>query len=502
MAELIPGTTPQGLLNLIQTNWLVRVFYDALRPFSYFRLDARQEKLVPGTGQTATYSKLGNFNVDLAPLATALATPPVATFSSEQYTAKPEHFANSFVFDGMTAYVQSVGSTFMQGISRLAEWAGRTQSRKARQAIYKYGGGSAISRRQQVATNTVMLLNTLAGFRQANTVSGLVPVSSTTALDISIGGTANTVTGVAPINALYPDGPGAITLGTPLAGTVTAQTPVTALNGPKIFRPNARASSELIVATDNPTVQDLMSMRTRMFDLGIPKHPDNTFHLHADAVFLQLLSKDDQWKTATQAMGPSDAFGVPGGTHLPLLGLTIFETNDSPAVGRGQEVAVGSLTGGPGGSTGVEPSGAVGSPGSSSSMQDLGLDVKNSTGIPIRRAVMTGANALIETYVDIMDYWAVNGIRKIADVSSYVSQYAMGGTGFTFFAFEVEGWIVIILPALDPRQLQTTITIARTFDYTLDTDLTATTGGNNGTALNQNVPLKRAAVMEYSFVGA
>jgi hypothetical protein len=501
-AELIPGSTPQGILNLIQTNWLVRQIYDALRPFSYFRQDARSETLQPGTGQTATYSKLGVFNVDLAPLATALATPPLATFSSEQYTARPEHYANSFAFDGMTAYTQ-IGSSFQQGVSRLGEWAGRTQSRKARQAIFKYGAGTAYTRRAQVTTNTVLLLNTLAGFRHANTVSGLVPVSSTTPLDITIGGTANTVTGVTPINPIYPDGPGAVTLGTALAGNVAAQTQVLALNGPKIFRPNARTTSETIIATDNPTVQDLMSMRTRMFDLGIPKFAlTNSYHLHADAAFMQLLSKDDQWKTSTQGMGPSDAFGVPGGTHLPLLGLTLFETNDAPAVGRGEEVAVGSLTGGPSGTTGVEPSGAAGAPGSSSSMRDLGLDLKNSSGIPIRRAVMTGANAFIDTSINIMDYWEKNGVRKIADVSSYVGQYQMSGSGMQFFAFEIEGWICIILPALDPRQLQTTITVARTFDYTLDTDLTAAAGGNNGTALNQNVPLKRAAVMEYSFVGA
>lgn len=502
MPELIPTATSQSVLALIQNNFLLRKFVDGIRPHSRYRRDARREKLQPGTGQTATMSKIGVFGVDLAPLPTALANPPVATFNTEQYTASPLPYGQSFVIDGPTNYVQG-GDLPKMGANRLAEWAGRTQSRLARGKLFAgYGGGTAITRRQQVATNTVLLLNTLAGFRHSNGPTGLRPVSASTALDILIGATPNTVTGVTPINANYPDGPGTITLGTALAGTVNAQTVVTALNGPQIARPNARTSTETIVAGDKPTVTDILAMKARMFDNGIPAHDDGTYHIHCDASFMVLLAQDPLWVSATQGMGPADAWGDPGGRHLPMLGVTIYETPDSPALARGLEVQVGSLTGGPGGTTGVEPSGAAGAPASSRSMQDIGLDVVNSGGVRIRRAIMTGGEILVETYVDIMDYWERNGIRKIADVTPNLAQYQMSGGGMAFFAAEVEGWVMTILPALDPRQLVTTMTVQATFDYTLTTDLTSASGGNNGIASNQNVPLKRAQVLEYSYNGA
>lgn len=501
MAELIPGTTPAGVLALIQTNWLVRQFMDALRPHSYYRNDARRKRLEPHSGQTATYSKLGNFTVDLAPMPTALGVPDVATFSTEQYTSKPQHFSRSFALDGPTAYVEA-GDLAEQGSQKLGEWAGRTQGRIARGALYSaYAGGIAITRRQQVATETILLLNTLSGFRFANSASGLVPVSSTTPLDITINGVANTVTGVTPINTLYPNGPGIITLGTALAGTVAAQSIVKALNGPFLMRAAARTSTETLTTADIPTVQDLLTMRARLSDNSVPVHDDGTYHLHCDASFMLLISKDTQWTSATQGMGPSEAFGgTPGGQYLPLLRLTIFESPDSPALARGLEVAVGSTTGGPGGTTGVEPSGAAGAPVSSKSMQDVGIDTKNSSGVAIRRAIMTGKQLLIETYVDIMEYWGTAGVRKLADITDNVAQYQAGSQ--IFIAGEVDGWVMSWLPATDVRQLVNTMNVQATFDYVPDTDLTSDSGGDNGTALNQRVPMKRAAVLEYSFAFA
>lgn len=502
MPELIPAATPQSILALIQNNYLLKGFHDAMRPWSRYRRDAKRQRLEPHTGQTATHSRIGTFNADLAPLATALGDPPVATFNTEQFTAAPIPYGLSFVVDGPTAYVQG-GDYVLQGCKGLAEWAGRTQSRLARGKLFAgYGGGTAITRRQQVAGNTVLLVNTLAGFRFRNGPTGMQAVSGSTPLDILIGATPNTITGVTPINNNYPDGPGALTLGTALGGTVTAQTVVTALNAPYAQRPNARTSTETIVVTDLPKVIDLMTMRSRLFDNAVNPHADGTFHLHCDASFMLCLVQDPQWATVTQGMGPSDAWGEPGGTRIPMLGLTIFEVPDSPGPARGEEVLVGSLTGGPSGTTGVEPSGAAGTPASSRSMRDVGLDTRNSAGLGIRRAIMTGGELLIETYVDIPLYWSAIGIRKIADVNPNVSQYQMSEGGMKFFAAETEGWLMVFLPALNPLQSFMKISVQATFDYTLATDLTSAAGGNNGPNDNQKVPLKRAIALEYSFAGA
>ncbi len=495
--EQIPTSVPPGVFALIQKDYLQRKYYDALRPHSYYRNDANRKRLEPHTGQTATWSKLGFLPVDLLPLPTALANPPEATFSTEQFSAKPLPYGQSFRVDGPTLYAQG-GDYVVQGTRGLAEWAGRTQCRIARGKLFSgYLGGTSIVRRAQVTGNTVLLLNSLSGFRFANGATGLVPVSATTPLAIQIGAAANTVTGTTPINENFPDGPGIVTLGTALGANVAAQTVVTAENRPFIVRAGDRTSTETITATDACTVQMLLIARERLSTSGIPPHEDGTYHLHVDASFFVLISKDDQWKTATQGMGPSPAFGNVG-QYLPALNLTIFESNDSPRPSAGEEVQVGSLTGGPGGSTGVEPSGAAGTPGQSRSMRDIGADVKNSNGINIRRFLMTGREILIETYVDQTYYWGEGGIRTILQISPNVAEYQMA-SGSRFVAGEVDGWLMLFQPAMDPRALQTVMTVSSVFDYTLTTDLFGETGGNNGLTLGTRVPLKRAVVGEYGY---
>jgi hypothetical protein len=165
---------------------------------------------------------------------------------------------------------------------------------------------------------------------------------------------------------------------------------------------------------------------------------------------------------------------------MPQQGITVIENNDSPARGRGQEVQVGAA--------GFSGNGGTGTPASSISMQDTGFDVVNSTGVKIRRALMTGGESMIESFIDHMDVLRasnVNIVHEIGDVA------VADLNGIRFLAANLGGWVMLIRPALDERALESVLTMVNYMDFVLATDL------NSGTDTASGAPLKRAVWLEY-----
>jgi hypothetical protein len=255
-------------------------------------------------------------------------------------------------------------------------------------------------------------------------------------------------------------------------------------HAPAILRAGAKASTEALTTSDIPTVNDLLRMKQYLMGVGIPAHADGTYHLHVDETFHTQISRDAQWLSATQGTTPSKAFG-PEATYLPGLGLTVFISNDSPAVGRGEEVQVGGA--------GVD-GGTPGTPGQSRSMKDLGLDVVNSSGVGIRRAIMTGRNCLIETRISVLKRWEIMGVHRINRIHDNVGIYSVNGGG-KVVAAETEGWVISVMPPLDVNNLVAKMGAERVMDFTLTTDINAQTGGNTAAGLVR--PIKRAIVLEY-----
>lgn len=466
--------------NLIQDNALTRWIGDTLVPASAYRLDATREKLEPGTGETAAFSRLGALDVTLQPAPRVGATPR-GQFKVEQYTADPEPFANSLDIDAPTAYVQK-GNRPLQTATRLADWAGRTSSRKARGKLFgPYFGGQAIVRTAANSGDSQLFVNSLAGFRFAPFNGRMVPVSSATPLAVTIKAagdiTGKLVTGVMPLNPMFPDGPGTLYLNTTLGAAVAAQSyvfakgPADQVPLPFIVRANDRASSEAILATDKPTLQHVLAMKAKLVGLGVPRHPStNTYHLHVDETFFPLINQDPAWQNAFRGAGLSPIFKSNAYVSAEM-GITVIENNDSPALGRGIELQAGAT------------------PAQSVSMQDVGLDVKNSSGVAIRRAIMTGAEVLIESFVDEMEYLRLIGATPIHTINS-LTVYAMPSGG-SLAAMLVEGWRFLIRPPLDERALVATFTASATFDFVPGTDQYAATNSAD------QRPFKRAVGLEY-----
>lgn len=472
----IPSGIPQGVASLIQSNMLSREIKDGLRPVSMYRRDFSREMLPQHIGQTLTKSRLGMFDVDLKPSA-PLGDIEYAEFSAEQFTAKPIPYSKGFKIDGPTAYVQ-VGNWMEQQVKRLSEWAGRTSSRLARGRLMAYNGGKAIVRKAAASgVDTTLYVSSLMGFRSAPVNGTLQPVSATNMLAITIVAattfTAN-VTGVTPDDPNFPDGPGTLTLSAAVSAAVAGKSYVYATDTkPFSILAGARASTEALLSTDWLTMADVLKMRARLMDTGIPKHRSSgTYHLHCDSTFLEKIVQDPKWAQAFQGAGISPIFGA-GATFVPNLGITIFENNDSPSSGKGKEVHVGALASD-----------------SSVTMKDIGLDVINSNGVYVRRAILTGDDVGYETFIDESLYFSEMGIKPVGDVTSNLKVYQFN-SGAQFISGEVDGWRLTVTPALDPRQLMCTVAVSMVADWTLGTDYFNAAAGSN------LIPLKRAVVAEY-----
>lgn len=488
---LLPAGTPTSLVNLILVNALARMAKDALRPEARYRADARPEKLPPGIGVSMSFQRLGLMDVDLKPSNTLGATDR-GSYEVERYTAQPLPYAKSFDIDAMTAYVQTVGSKPEQAVTRLSEWGGRTSSRAARGKLF--GGAfssQSIIRRAQSSGDSILLVDSLSGFR-FQYVDGLPQaVSSTNAIPITIRAagdiTDRKVTGVTPLDANYPDGPGELTLDGTLGGNVAAGSYVfvqrntdSPLQAPFIVRPSNRASTQAILSTDLPTYNDILKMRQRLVDRGVRPHQlTGTYHLHVDATFREKVTQDSAYRTAFQGAGLSPVFGS-GSFFSGAEGITILENNDSPGLGKGKEVIVGSA--------GHSGSGGTGTPGSSVSMQDIGLPLVNSSGVAIRRAIMTGEEVLTESFIDHRDVLIAGGAKPIHQFGD-MAVYDLNGR--QFLAGNVENWVLMIRPPLDERAMVTTISLVNYFDFVLPSDVFSAANANDTT------PFKRAVGLEY-----
>jgi hypothetical protein len=488
---LLPGGTIPSLGLLILNNALIRKGKDSLRPMARYRADAEREELPPGIGTSLNFQRLGLLDVNLKPAATLGATDR-GSYEVERYTANPLPYANSVDIDAMTAYVQTVGRKPEQVITRLSEWCGRTSSRVARGKLF--GGafaGFTIIRRTQGSGTSILLVDSLSGFRFQYQSGAPVAVSATNAIPITIvaGSTITNrkVTGYTPLDGNYPDGPGELTLDGSLGASVAAgsyvfvqRNPNALTQAPYMVRAGGRASSEAILATDFPVYRDILKMRQRLVDRGVMPHASTgTYHLHVDAAFREKITADSAYQVAFQGAGLSPIFGA-GSFFSGAEGITILENNDSPGVGKGHEVIVGSA--------GFSGTGGTGSPGSSIQMQDIGLPLVNSSGVVIRRAIMTGEEVLTEAYIDHRKVLEAGGAKLIHSFGEMAS-YDLNGR--QFLAGNMDGWCLMIRPPLDERAMVSTVSVINYFDFVLPSDVLSAANANDTT------PFKRAIGLEY-----
>lgn len=484
MSGILPAGIPAPLQNLIQTNTLSRMIREGLQVHGRYRADATPIEMPAGIGESVTFPRLGHMAVDTMPIEPVGATPR-GSFNVEQFTGRPVPYGRTIDIDGPTAYSQ-VGNLMNQAIGRLAAYAGTVSSRLARTALFRCAAGQSIIRRAQTTADSVLYVNSLAGLRFVMISGKPTAVSASTPLGVTIvAATTFTalVTGVTPLNAKYPDGPGLLTLSTTLSANVAANSYVYVTGArPYVVRPTNRASTEALVSGDIPTLQDILKMKAKEVDRGMMPHAaSGLYHLAVDPYFFSFVTQDTAYRQFFQTKELPAALSNLNAVWSPQTQMAVIETNDSPAVGKGSTIAVGGSA-----ATSI---GATGTPGSSLTQEDSGLDVVNSSGVYVRRAILTGDDVLNELYVDHMKIMAAMGAQKIVDVTQNLAVYATGAGQIV--AGNVDRWTLIIRPAMDERAMSCSVTVCGWFDYVLPTDADAFSDTSDAS------PYKRGVVLEH-----
>jgi len=488
-AAFVPSGLPQGVLNLVQQNKLAGRLLKTLIGKAAYRNDFTRVRLEPGQGSTLTTNRLGRAVPDLLP-ASSLGDVDVLSFGSEQFTAAPVSYGKKVLIDAPTSYIQ-LGNQAAQKIDGLATWGAMTLSRLARARAFKAAGyGFAMIRRAQTTGHSVLLVNSCGGFRYKWVNGQPIAVSASNTLQIEIvAATTFTalVTGVTPLDARYPDGPGELTLSTTLSANVAAGSYCYIKDAkPYIVRPNSRASSDALTTTDLPTMAEIRAMKAKFEDQGVPVHEDTgTYHMHVPASFFDKVGADTAYRQATQGMGVSPQLG-PGAYFSPNLGITFITNSDSPAKGKTDPDLIYSV-----GAASHSGSGGTGTAGSNECMVEVGLDVINYSGVRVERAIMTGGGMGDETYIDEMLYYEQMGIKPLGMVTQNVGAYQMSEGGMQFLSADIAGLRLTITPPLDPRALVCTVSLSATLDFTAHTDVDSLSDKSDLR------PYKRTIMLEY-----
>lgn len=480
----IPGGLPPFYLKLFEDNRISRTIQDSLTSRAAYAADATPELLEMGAGDVKTFTSLGWPKVDQRP-APKLGAVPRMTMDAEQFQVYPQPYAEAFDLDAPSMYSQ-IGNRREQAISRLVYWAATTKSRLARQEMLaKYAAGQTVIRRAQTTAHSILLVDSLAGFRwQFNTASGrLEPVSGANPLPITIvAATTFTaiVIGTIPLDTDFPDGPGELVLSTTLSAAVAANsfTYVTGLRS-KVYRAAGRLSTEALLSTDAPTLADVTRMLSWLKDQGIEPHADGTYHMHGDSTLSDSLRSDEAWQLAYQGTGIDSIWG-PNAKVLPGMGLTVFEHNDAPGEGRGLVGQVGDAT--------HSGTGGAGTPGSSKTMLDSGIPVKNSSGVTIRSIIITGRDVVREVYVDETKYPELVGGLVLHRMFDNVRVIQIGNMPVIEAA--IDRWRMLFRAPMDERGLVSTVTVSGTFGYGAPTDVKSTVD-------DSGMPWRRAIVFQY-----
>lgn len=282
----VRSTLPASIQALMQNGLLDRVFQDALLPEFLFAAVGDSEPWSGGLGDSVTKTRRGL----LAPATTPItgSDPSAATYSVEQWSVTMDQYGNS-IDTNLLQSAMTLASKYLEDVQALATNAGQSLNQIARNKLYRGYAGGRTWATAAGTSDTSIVVDSVDGFTQVMVNGTPVAVSAANPLNVTIAGTANTVTGV---NA----GTKTLTLGTARADVV-GDTVVSA-NAPISYRPASRNSAFDITSADLATMSLFRSAVTRLRKMNVPTvngyyvahiPPDTEAQLFNDADFKQAL---------------------------------------------------------------------------------------------------------------------------------------------------------------------------------------------------------------------
>jgi hypothetical protein len=281
----VRSTVPAAIRAMMQNGIIDRVFQEALRPNFIFPAIADAMPWQGGLGDTKTFTRKGL----LAPATTAItgSDTSAATYSIEQWSVTMDQYGQA-VDTNMLTSSMALASKFLADVETLGINAGQSINQIARNKLYNAYMGGRTWCTTAGASDTSIIVNSVAGF-QFVLVNGVpTAVSASNPLSVTIAGVANTVTGVNT-------GTNTLTLGTARADVVGDA--VVAANAPTTIRPTGSTAYDL-TTSNTATFAMFRSAVTRLRKMNVPTvggyypahiDPDTEAQLFSDSDFKQAL---------------------------------------------------------------------------------------------------------------------------------------------------------------------------------------------------------------------
>jgi hypothetical protein len=328
---------PAALQPIIQQGFLDREFEQALRSRLGYRAVADRVEFSVGIGETLTKTRAG-----LKPSVTTPLLPSTNTnldngltpqsFGVEQYTITLNHYAATTDLNMVTSRV-GIASQFLLNAAINGEQAARSLDELARNALFPaYFGGNTRVRTTLGAAGVAVAVDDIRGFQNVFLNGVQSPVGGSTTLTVTVGSNEYYLVGVSAdaVNvSTAPNGvSGVLTFNAPVAvADATAGNTVTASTASTIVRPNGRANTVQLTATDTLDIATLLNAVSTLRLNAVPTI-DGVYNCYLDAVSARQLFADPAFRQLFQgATSANDVFRT--GMISTLLGLRFVTTTEA-----------------------------------------------------------------------------------------------------------------------------------------------------------------------------
>lgn len=324
---------PAQLQPLIQQGFLARRFERGLRARLGYRAIAERVSFPTGIGETVTKTKPGLKAPVRKPIpATANVGPDngiiPTDFSVEQYSMTINMYGGGSDLNVVTSRV-GLGDRFMENARVNGAQAAQSMDLYARDALFApYMSGN--SRVIDGSAGTSVHLDDVRGFGTVHVNGVVTPVSGARPLAAVIGNDVVAIVGVAPdvVNvSTTPEGVSGVLTLAAAASVAVGDAAVTA-TASRILRPNAKATSKDLVATDRLTMSMLLDANAEMEANNVPKIA-GFYNLYLDPISARQLFADPDFKNLSQGVSVDSPEFQRGELALPFCGARLVKTTEA-----------------------------------------------------------------------------------------------------------------------------------------------------------------------------
>lgn len=281
----VRNSLPAAIQAMLQNGLLDRTFRDALVPEFLFPQVADSEPWMGGLGDTKTFTRKGLLQPKTIPITGS--DPSPSTYGLEQWSVTMDQYGDS-LDTNMLGSAMALASKWLADCQTLGIGAGQSVNQVARNKLFKaYAGGRTWATTAGTSDTSLVVAST-DGFEFVLVNGVPTAVSGANPLNVTIAGTANTVTGVNTTTKT-------LTLGT--ARVDVAGDAVVASNAPVSIRPDGETAYDLS-SGNVATFAMFRAAVARLRRMNVPTlggyyvahiDPDTEAQLFNDAQFQQAL---------------------------------------------------------------------------------------------------------------------------------------------------------------------------------------------------------------------